>query len=154
MAENKAVKNRPTKKRVGNVASVGKAAEASARSAKERAEYRRRAGNAKELRQSLLDSWNRVSGPSKLIKLAQDDFPTYLRLVLQILPKQSDMTIQVQRMSDEELKAKIDGLLTEKVLNQLGYAPIGSKALAAPSPPASLDAPAVPSVEPADRLAQ
>jgi len=133
MSANTVVRKEPMKKRPGNPASVNKAALASARSARQRAEYRRRAGNAKELRQSLLDSWNRVSGPSKLIKLAQDDFPTYLRLILSVLPKATDITLNVQRMSDEELYGKIESILTHEVLEKLGYVPVGGKAL--PKPP-------------------
>jgi hypothetical protein len=75
-----------------------------------------------------------VSGPSKLLKLAQDDFPTYLRLILSILPKASDININVRRMSDEELYSKMESILTHEVLVKLGYVPVGGAKQALPAP--------------------
>ena len=47
------------------------------------------------IRAEVAASWDRVDGQSKLVQLAEDDFVAYLRIVVKLLPKASQLESSV-----------------------------------------------------------
>jgi hypothetical protein len=68
--------------------------------------------DARTLRARIVESWTRVEADEKLDQLAAEDFPTYLKVVASLLPKQTEAEIRakdVRRMTTAELMEHVQG---------------------------------------------
>lgn len=96
---------------------------------------------ADQIRKDIYNTWNDVDGPAKLRQLAEKNFTAFLRLMLGVMPKASDVNINVRRMSDTELQTKLESILSDKVLRRLGYVPVGGSKVIEAEP---VETPALP----------
>ncbi len=47
----------------------------------------------RRIRAEVAATWDRVDGYSKLLQLAEDDFPEYLRIVVKLMPRETRLSL-------------------------------------------------------------